>query len=80
MYWRHFFLKLVLLAVLISWAHRTLRPSGLTVLEIKIIMWKNDCAVQTEVILYCVRSCSIYGDDCSVLYHNSLPWGPKLGR
>jgi len=37
-----------------------------------MIMWKNDAPVPTEVILYCVLSCSIFGDDCSVLYHKSL--------
>jgi hypothetical protein len=60
-------------------AYRNLCPSGLTVLEIKMIMWKNDSAVQTAVILYCVLSCSIYGDDFSVLYHKSLPCSPKVG-
>jgi len=54
------FFYFVVLAVLIYWAYTNLWPSGLYVLKIKIIMWKNDANIQTAVILCCVLRCSIY--------------------
>jgi len=73
-----FFFNSVVLAVLLWRAYRNLWPSGLNVLKITMIMWKNNATVQTGIIVCC--AVQFIEADSSVLYHKSLPWGPKLGR
>jgi len=53
-------LNFVVLAVLLYKAYINLWPSGLYVLKITVIMWKNNGTVQTAVILNCMLRFSNY--------------------
>ena len=73
-------LNFVVLAVLLYKAYINLWPSGLYVLKITLIMWKNNGTVQTAVILNCMLRFSNYRCWYFISFDKSLTWCPKLGR